>query len=306
MKTKRKSPSKSSSAQPRRVLAPPLATSDALNQMHRRMLQARSFAKSHPRQHSDLWQQEAVTVGVAVELKSGDTLAADATHLFQYIASLSDVNALQSQWLDLVRETKYADLPLRIPADGPNIIPPDSEQKAQIAVAVGAASVLRSLGQANVVAVLGGALGSSFLSANEAISFAVERRLPIVFVFESGLSEGGASQHRALDTLDFGFARIPVDGNDSVAVHRVATEAIQRARQGDGPTLIDCRMAHEENSLGLAFDPIVHMRNYLEKHGLWSEPAKRASMADNDGQHSGNATEERSHASLDEPRSVSQ
>ena len=41
---------------------------------------------------------------------------------------------------------------------------------------------------------------------------------------------------------DYGFPGIIVDGSDVVAVWRVAQESIHRARNGAGPTLIDCRM----------------------------------------------------------------
>jgi TPP-dependent pyruvate/acetoin dehydrogenase alpha subunit len=52
-----------------------------------------------------------------------------------------------------------------------------------------------------------------------------------------------------------------VDGNDVVAVYRVASEAIAHARKGHGPTLIDCR-------LSIPADPLQNMRNYLIGKGL--------------------------------------
>jgi TPP-dependent pyruvate/acetoin dehydrogenase alpha subunit len=58
---------------------------------------------------------------------------------------------------------------------------------------------------------------------------------------------------------------IAVDGNDVVAVYRVASEAIAHARKGNGPTLIDCR-------LSIPGDPLKSMKKYLLDKGL--EPAK--------------------------------
>ena len=92
----------------------------------------------------------------------------------------------------------------------------------------------------------------------------------MVLVVETSFDLNSTNHHGSLlRSEDLGFPRIPVDGNDSVAVHRIATEAIQRARQGDGPTLIDCQMAGR-NKLGLAQDGVAHMRSYLRKHQLWS------------------------------------
>jgi pyruvate dehydrogenase E1 component alpha subunit len=60
-----------------------------------------------------------------------------------------------------------------------------------------------------------------------------------------------------------------VDGNDVVAVYRVATEAIVHARKGNGPTLIECRFDRSE-----AHDPILKMEAYLLRKGLFSEELK--------------------------------
>jgi TPP-dependent pyruvate/acetoin dehydrogenase alpha subunit len=67
----------------------------------------------------------------------------------------------------------------------------------------------------------------------------------------------------------YGIPGIAVDGNDAVAVYRVAREAINRARSGRGPSLIACR------TFDSAVDPIAHMERYLEKHGWWTKARKR-------------------------------
>ena len=43
------------------------------------------------------------------------------------------------------------------------------------------------------------------------------------------------------EAVDYGFPEISVDGNDAIAVYRVAQEAIERARCGGGATLIDAQ-----------------------------------------------------------------
>ena len=57
---------------------------------------------------------------------------------------------------------------------------------------------------------------------------------------------------------------ITVDGNDVVAVYRVAEESVRRAREGHGPTLIDCK-------IDPARDPLAFMEDYLKKRDMWSD-----------------------------------
>ena len=257
-----------------RVIAPPLATAEMLKEMYGRML--RSRAVTDAMLTGEAAGSEAVTVGIGMELKSSDTLCASRNQLLQYIASIASVADPYATWLNLTLGRADANLPLRVPSEGPSVIFPDADGRAQIGMAIGAAHSFRSFGQPNVAIVLAGTLATGLLSAYEAARFAGQTKLPVVFAFQTQIDPQDAGNHAnpMLRGDDLGFPRIPVDGNDSVAVHRVATEAIQRARQGDGPTLIECqvtRHAQTTNSLGLADDPVEHMRQYLHKHQLWSD-----------------------------------
>jgi len=71
-----------------------------------------------------------------------------------------------------------------------------------------------------------------------------------------------------LKTKDYAFPSIAVDGNDVVAIYRVASEAIVRARKGHGPTLIVCRR-------WAAGDPLMNMEKYLIHKGLFNEQRKQ-------------------------------
>jgi pyruvate dehydrogenase E1 component alpha subunit len=89
-------------------------------------------------------------------------------------------------------------------------------------------------------------------------------------------------------TSDNGIPTLVVDGNDVVAVFRVAQEAIRRAREGHGPSLIECKTQRWPTPLATPKpnpsiqspgsrppdDPICCMETYLEKKGLWSEAWK--------------------------------
>jgi pyruvate dehydrogenase E1 component alpha subunit len=134
------------------------------------------------------------------------------------------------------------------------------------------------------------------------------QKLPIVFIIEnsSGVENSSGTENssrtestgngaRGVDkdlsarARAFGFAGITVDGNDVVAVFRVAQEAIRRAREGHGAALIECKTSRwseqSENSIGhpaasqaedwKSKDPILFMENYLKRRDLWSDEWKQ-------------------------------
>jgi pyruvate dehydrogenase E1 component alpha subunit len=87
--------------------------------------------------------------------------------------------------------------------------------------------------------------------------------------------------------LAYGFPGIQVDGNDILAVYAAAEEAIQRARSGGGPTMIECvtyrMMMHttaddpkryrtdKEVEAWKKRDPIVRFQKYMTDKGLLSD-----------------------------------
>lgn len=98
----------------------------------------------------------------------------------------------------------------------------------------------------------------------KALTLAAEDNLPILFIFLNGSKTSavtGRGEAIQLKKKGHGLPIINVDGNDVVAVYRVASEAIAHARKGHGPTLIDCR-------LSIPGDPIQNMQKYLIGKGL--------------------------------------
>ena len=84
---------------------------------------------------------------------------------------------------------------------------------------------------------------------HEAINFAAVWKLPVVFVCENNLymeytpiSEVTPVEHPAADRASaYGLEPVFVDGNDVEVVHAVANAAFKRARDGDGPSLIEAK-----------------------------------------------------------------
>lgn len=101
---------------------------------------------------------------------------------------------------------------------------------------------------------------------HEAFNMAAIWKLPLVFVCENnmyGISNCQREHMRVTDVSDraaaYGVPGVTVDGNDVIAVYEAAAEAIERARKGDGPSLIECKTwrwrGHFEGDPGAYKDP---------------------------------------------------
>ena len=82
---------------------------------------------------------------------------------------------------------------------------------------------------------------------HEAVNFAAVFKLPVVFVIENNLygEFTPASKHAAIQWLSdravaYGIPGVTVDGNDVWEVYEATQEAVERARRGEGPTLLEC------------------------------------------------------------------
>ena len=129
---------------------------------------------------------------------------------------------------------------------------------------------------------------------HEALNMATAWKLPTLFVCENNLYATEVPFARAASKPDvagraaaYGLPGVAVDGNDVLAVYAAAGEAVRRAREGEGPTLIECRTyrtrAHsegmrdtgyrtqEEINAWKARDPIKLLRDRLLADGVATE-----------------------------------
>jgi 2-oxoisovalerate dehydrogenase E1 component alpha subunit len=160
--------------------------------------------------------------------------------------------------------------------------------------AVGAAMAAQRLGEDSVTVAYLGDGATSVGDTHEALNLAAVFKAPCVFFVQnnrwaisvpvSRQQAGPSIAHRA---IGYGMPGIRVDGNDVLACYAVMAEAAQRARRGDGPTLIEAvtyRMGphttsddptryqpREELELWAARDPITRYRNYLQTIDVWTE-----------------------------------
>src|SRR6266852_6231980 len=127
------------------------------------------------------------------------------------------------------------DLPITIPV------------ATQLPHAVGLAYAAQYRGDDAVVMAYFGDGATSEGDFHEALNFAGVWHVPIVFVVQNNqwaismpLKKQTHSRTLAQKALAYGFPGIQVDGNDVLAVYAASLEAVERARAGQGPTLIEC------------------------------------------------------------------
>lgn len=159
--------------------------------------------------------------------------------------------------------------------------------------AVGAAMAAQRLGEDSVTVAFIGDGGTSEGDVHEALNMAAVTKAPCVFFIQnnqwaisvpvSRQQAGPSIAHRA---IGYGMPGIRVDGNDVLACYAVTEQAAERARRGDGPTLIEAvtyRMGPhttsddptryrgaDELTWWQARDPISRYRTYLEHTGHWT------------------------------------
>ncbi len=129
---------------------------------------------------------------------------------------------------------------------------------------------------------------------HEGLNFAGVYKTPSVFICQNNQyaislprEKQTASKTLAQKALAYGFEGIQVDGNDVLAVYSATKQALEKARAGGGPTLIECftyrmsahttaddptryRKKAEEEEWGKK-DPIKRFRIYLEKKGIFNQ-----------------------------------
>jgi 2-oxoisovalerate dehydrogenase E1 component len=163
--------------------------------------------------------------------------------------------------------------------------------------AVGIAHGLRQAGEDGVVVVYGGEGSTSEGDWHEAMNWAGIHRLPVVFVIENNhyAISVPSAEEVAGSIADRGrgydIAGRLIDGNDALMVYRAVTDAVDRARDGGGPTLIEAETyryyAHtsddddrlyrtrEEVDEWRRNDPVVMLKQYLVEERLLSDEAER-------------------------------
>src|SRR5438105_12190403 len=163
-----------------------------------------------------------------------------------------------------------------------------SHLPAMLPVAVGCALAFRIRDERRVAVTWFGEGASARGDTHEGMNFAGTRRLPVVFVCDNNQWAYStpthleyAVEHIADRAQAYGFDGVVVDGTDVLAVYREARRAIEKARDGGGPTLIECLTLRMEGHAvhddafyvpkdmferWAASDPIERFRTWLREH----------------------------------------
>jgi 2-oxoisovalerate dehydrogenase E1 component alpha subunit len=183
-----------------------------------------------------------------------------------------------------------------------HIITTGSPVAAQLPHAAGIALAFKQRKEDGVTAAFFGEGGSSQGDTHEAMNFAGIHRLGVIFVCENNgyaisvpQSQQVAVKNLADRAAGYGFPGVVVDGNDVLAVYEVAKQAVERARRGEGPTLIEAKTyrltAHssddddrryreaEEVALWRTKDPIQRYAKYLRESGSLTDEIEEALTA---------------------------
>lgn len=204
---------------------------------------------------------EAVIVGPTAELGAEDTIAAPYQNLAALVARGLPI-------ANLLEKPKSTGIP-RAP------ILPSAMPQDPFNIATGIALAHKLSKQHRVVVAFCSQESPALETWHEALKFAGVHKLPVIYVIKNGVADQQTSSDHAphLEAFsfmarDYGYPGIIVDGQDVVAVWRVAHESIHRARNGSGPTLIDCRTDAQR-------DPLTHMERYMRKRNVWDEEWKK-------------------------------
>jgi pyruvate dehydrogenase E1 component alpha subunit len=176
-----------------------------------------------------------------------------------------------------------------------------SHLPAMLPVAVGMALAFRIRGEKRVAVGWTGEGASARGDAHEAMNLAGVRHLPIVFVIDNNQWAYStpsyleyAVEHLADRAAAYGFDGVVVDGTDVLAVYREAKHAIEKARDGGGPTLLECVTLRMEGHAvhddayyvpkdlleeWARRDPIERFRNWLRDHAGLTDDEEHALIA---------------------------
>ena len=180
-----------------------------------------------------------------------------------------------------------------IPPDGRKIFPPAVPIATQLPHAAGAAMAERYKGTNNAAIVYFGDGATSEGDFHEGLNFASVFKAPVVFFNQNNqfaisvpIERQMNSKTIAQKSVAYGIPGIRLDGNDVFAVYFETKKALDRARAGGGPTLIeavtwrygahttaddpgkyrDQSLSEQKREMG---DPVLRLERFMKKEGLW-------------------------------------
>ncbi|HSB46458.1 MAG TPA: pyruvate dehydrogenase (acetyl-transferring) E1 component subunit alpha [Candidatus Bilamarchaeum sp.] len=272
---------------------------ELLEKMYRLMVLARAWDRKclalqrtgRMYTYAPLEGQEAIIVGSGLASEMTDWFFPTYRESFLYHIRGAPLYSLNIGWMGweegLKLDKKLCAFPLAIPI------------ATQFAHAVGGAYSLKMHGQKAAVIAYGGDGSTSEGDFHDALNFAGIWNSPCVFLVSNNQFAISVprkwqtkSETIAQKALAYGFKGLQVDGNDILAVYSAVKEAMDNARAGKGPMLIEAityRMGphttaddpkkyrnEEEVAYWRERDPIKRFQAYLKGKGIWSEDFEKS------------------------------
>jgi TPP-dependent pyruvate/acetoin dehydrogenase alpha subunit len=244
---------------------------------------------------------EATTVGAAMTLSEGDCIVPQHRDLGMHLVRGVSPRAVMCQWLARGNSpTLGRDGQVHIGDMHAGIVPMISMLGESLPVACGVALVMKmrghGRGRGGVVLATCGDGATSTGAFHEALNMASVQKLPVVFLIENnGYAYSTPNrQEFAVDNLSaraagYDMPGETVDGNDVLAVMEVVERAVEHARGGKGPVLVESKTfrvrGHSEADKAdyvpqelreewLRKDPIPRFEAYLSEQGILTEEEK--------------------------------
>jgi pyruvate dehydrogenase E1 component alpha subunit len=225
--------------------------------------------------------QEAVAVGVCSALRKDDYITSTHRGHGHCIAKGADLKRVMAEILG--RKTGYCKGKggsMHIADFSIGMLGATAVVGAGLPIATGAALSIKLRGTNQTVACFFGDGASNQGTFHESLNIAAIWQLPILYVCENNLYAMGTRQSRVMlikniaeRVVAYGIPGITVDGNDILAVYKAAKNAVERAREGGGPTLLECKTyRHKGHS---RMDPAKYRPKEEVEEWLRKDPIKR-------------------------------
>jgi pyruvate dehydrogenase E1 component alpha subunit len=193
--------------------------------------------------------EEAVAVGVCSNLTKNDYITSTHRGHGHCIAKGADLRRMMAELFG--KKTGYCKGKggsMHIADYGSGILGANAIVGANIPIAAGAAFAAKSKGTNHVAVAFFGDGASNTGAFHEGINIAAAWKLPVIFVCENNLYAISTRTTRStpIDNIadraaSYGIPGVIADGMDVMAVYELVHKAVERARKGQGPTLVECK-----------------------------------------------------------------
>lgn len=193
--------------------------------------------------------QEAISVGAAMTLEDGDWLAPSHRDMGAHLVRGITLQQVFLQYFcRLASPTMGRDGNVHFGDTSKKILGFVSHMGSWCPVANGLAAAIVYRGEKKVALTFFGDGASSQGVIHESLNYAAAFKLPIVFVLNNNqyaistpLHEQAAVENLALRAAGYGMPGKTIDGNSVLEVYAAVKQAVDRARRGEGPSLIECK-----------------------------------------------------------------